>query len=158
MAVDRATLSPGSATTFYQAANPDLPDGFVGSAIITSAEGQPLAALVNAVKQGAGLAIATEAFNAGGTMLQIPLVYRDFAGWNSGLQLQNLGSASTTVTVSFYHEDGREAASVTRTVDPGVGWTIYLPDVTDLPSAFVGPAVATSLNGGPLAAMINLVK
>ncbi len=158
VAVDRATLSPGSATTFYQAANPDLPDGFVGSAIITSAEGQPLAALVNAVKQGAGLAIATEAFNAGGTMLQIPLVYRDFAGWNSGLQLQNLGSASTTVTVSFYHEDGREAASVTRTVDPGVGWTIYLPDVTDLPSAFVGPAVATSLNGGPLAAMINLVK
>ncbi len=158
VATDRATLSPGSATTFYQAENPNLPDGFVGAATITSAERQPLAAIANAVKHGAGMATASDAIASGGTVLQIPLVYRDFAGWNSGIELQNLGAASTSVTITFYDEDGHEAASLNRSVEPGTGWTVYLPDVSDLRSAFVGSAVATSLSGEPIAATVNLVK
>jgi hypothetical protein len=158
VAVDRATVLPGAATTFYQAANPDLPDGFVGSATITSIESQPLAAVANAVKHGAGMATAYDAIAGGGSTLHIPLVYRDFGGWNSGFQLQNVGTTTTTVNVTFYQENGREAASVSRTIEPGAASTLYVPNVTDLGSAFIGSAMVTSLGGESIAATVNQVK
>lgn len=158
VAVDRATIVPGTATTFYQGANPDLPDGFVGSATVTSLESQPLAAVANAVKQGARMATAYDAIGGGSSTLHIPLVYRDFAGWNAGLQLQNVGAATTSVNVTFYQEDGREAASVSRTLERGASWTLYVPDVAELGSAFVGSAIVPSLGGEPIAATVNQVK
>jgi hypothetical protein len=158
LAADRATVPPGAAVTFYQGANAELPDGHVGPATVTSLDGQPLVAVVNAVKQGAGMAMAYDAVGIGGPSLHLPVVYREFSGWNSGVQLQNLGEAATSVTLTFYHEDGREAASVVRTLERGGTSTVYLPELPELPSGFTGSATATSQSGEPLAATVNQVK
>lgn len=156
--VDRASVPPGASVTFYQGASAALPEGYVGPLIIESVDAQPLAGVVNAVKLGGGMAAAYEAVGIGSQTVYMPLVSRELAGWNTGVQLQNLGTAATSVTVTFYHEDGREAASVTRTLDRGSTATVYLPEVADLPGVFIGSAVATSDNGGPIVAVVNQVK
>jgi hypothetical protein len=158
LATDRASVPPGAAVTFYQGTTRELPDGYAGPATVTSLEGQPLVAVVNAVRQGGGMATAYDAFGRGGQTLHLPLVYREFAGWNTGVQLQNLGTSSTVVTLTFHEEDGREAASITRSLERGAVATVYLPEIAELPAAFIGSAFATSQNGEPIAAMVNQVK
>jgi hypothetical protein len=158
LATERATIPPGAAVTFFQGGNRDLPDGFIGSATVTSLEGQPLAAVVNAVKQGGGMAMAYDAVAVGAPALHLPVVYRDFAGWNSGIQLQNLGTGPAVVALTFYTEDGREAAAITRTLDRAGTATVYLPELTELPAGFTGSAVLTSRNGEPISATVNQVK
>ncbi len=48
VATETATINPSAPRTFYTPANPDLPDGFVGSAVV-SAPNQRLVGLVNQV-------------------------------------------------------------------------------------------------------------
>jgi hypothetical protein len=158
LATDRASIPPGAAVTFYQGTSHELPDGFAGPATVTSLDGQPLVAVVNAVKQGSGMATAYDAVAIGGPALHLPLLYREFGGWSSGVQLQNVGNASAVVNLTFYQEDGREVATTTRSLERGAVTTVYLPELAELPSAFIGSAIATSQNGEPIAAMVNQVK
>ena len=49
LVVQSDTIDPSAARTYFQPTTLGLPDGFVGSATLTSDGGQPLAAIVNAV-------------------------------------------------------------------------------------------------------------
>ncbi|MFQ5594558.1 MAG: hypothetical protein ACE5HA_10455 [Anaerolineae bacterium] len=56
------SIQPTRSVTFYQPNNPDLPNGFVGSAIITS--DQPIVAVVNVANAGGGdAAMSYNGFN-----------------------------------------------------------------------------------------------
>ena len=65
--------------------------------------------------------------------------------WNSGLRVQNVGTATTTPTVTYYNANGTVAATVTLpSIAPGYSAGIYLPNVTQIPNGFFGSAVISA--------------
>jgi hypothetical protein len=148
---------PGGSATFYQPASSELPDQFVGGAVVSSDPVGMIGGIVNQVRYSSRMAMAYDAPSRGASSVFVPLVYRDFAGWNSGVQIQNLGSSATSASVTFYAQNGRVAATVQGTIEPAGSETYYLPAVTGLRSSFVGSAVITS-GGEPVAAIVNHVK
>jgi hypothetical protein len=148
----------GGSATFYQPTNPDLPDDFVGAGAVRGTTGQALGGIVNEVRYQLGMAMSYDAPTGGASTLYAPLVYRGYAGWNSGVQVQNLGTARTTVTMTFYGLDGVAAATLRQDVESEASLTAYLPAVDGLPRAFIGSVVATSTGDQPIAAIVNHVK
>lgn len=150
-------VGPGGSATFYQPANPQLPQPFIGSGTVASDAGQPLSGVVNEVRSRSTMAMAYDAIERGAETIYVPLVYRGFAGWNSGVQVQNVGTASTVATMTFYRQNGSVAATVQSNIEPGESETYYLPSISPLGSAFIGSAIGTS-SGEPIAAIVNHVK
>lgn len=148
---------PGGSATFYQPASRQLPDEFVGAAAVSSQDGGAIGGIVNQVRYSSGMAMAYDAPDRGASSVFVPLVYRDFAGWNSGVQVQNLGSSATSASITFYAQNGLVAATVQSALEPGRSETHYLPSITALRSSFVGSAVVTS-SSEPIAAVVNHVK
>jgi len=154
---ETAPVEAGASTTFYQPSNGQIPEPFVGSATVASAEGQNLGGVVNEVREGSTMASAYDVVDRGADAAYIPLAYRGFAGWNSGIQVQNVGTGAARVSLTFYAQAGTVAATVEGTIDPGESETYYLPSIAALPSGFIGSAVAAS-SGEPIAAIVNHVK
>ena len=154
---ETATVGAGASTTFYQPANFQLPDGFVGAATVVSDSGQALGGVVNEVRSASTMATGYDVVDRGADSVFAPLAYRSFGGWNSGIQVQNVGAATTTVSVTFYEQNGTAAARVQANVDPGESETYYLPSISQLRRGFIGSAVVTS-SGEPIAATVNHIK
>jgi hypothetical protein len=155
--VERIGAGPGSSATFYQPANSQLPEGFVGAGVVSSDARQALGGVVNEVRSGSTMATAYDVIDQGSDTVYVPLLYRGFAGWSSGLQIQNVGATRTTVTVTFYRQNGTVAAAVRSPIEPGESETHYLPAIAPLRSGFIGSAIATS-SVEPIAAIVNHVK
>ncbi|MEA2639191.1 MAG: hypothetical protein QOF51_585, partial [Chloroflexota bacterium] len=155
---EQATIQPGGSTTLYQPANPDLPDQFVGSAVLQSDRGQPLAAVVNEVRTDSTASTSYDAFTAGSPTAYLPLLYRGFVGWNSGVQVQNLAATPATVRMTVYNQDGSTLTTLTNFIPAGASRTFYLPSFPTVPPGFAGSAVVTSGAGEPLATIVNHVK
>jgi hypothetical protein len=74
----------------------------------------------------------------------------------SGVQVQNLGEAATTVGISYLAGTGASWTDAARV--PPMGFvTFYAPGHQSLPDGFVGSAVIESEDRQPLAAQVNLV-
>jgi hypothetical protein len=153
-----ASIAPLASATFYAPSHPDLPDGFIGSAVIESADGQPLAAHVSLIRAD-GVAMAYAAQAGGNPAAPVPLVLRNRNGWSSGIQVQNLGSAPSAVRLSFASLDGAggpwDQAGI---VGHAIGATFYLPSNPQLPEEFVGSAMVRSSGGEPLVVLTTSVN
>src|SRR5207253_2572308 len=89
---DTATIPPLGSRAFSQFQHPQLPSGFVGSAVIRATNGSQLVAVVNEVKtEGAAVSYVPAPMGAPTTLA--PFVLRNYQGWSTGLQVQNTGSA-----------------------------------------------------------------
>jgi hypothetical protein len=152
---ETATVPARAAITLAQAATPGLPPDFVGSAIVTGPAGANLTAVVNAFNSG-GSGSSYESVPVGSTQLHAPLLFKDAGGWNTGLQVQNVGSAVTQVTVTYTASNGPGQWREQTLVQPGAAVTFYQPANAQLPAGFVGSAVVTS-NGQPLVGIVNEV-
>jgi Bacterial Ig-like domain (group 3) len=83
-----------------------LPNGFAGTATITSSAGQPLGAVVNEVGPG-GQFSSYDAVPAGSTTLYAPVALRNaFGGYNTGMGIVNTTAAAGTVTINYYDSSG----------------------------------------------------
>lgn len=154
---DTATIPPLGARAFSQFNHPQLPAGFVGSAVITSPNGGQLAAIVNEVKtEGAAVSYPVPA--GGAPDVLVPFVARDYQGWSTGLQVQNLGSAATTVTVTYLRSNGPGTWTESATIPPGAAAVFYQPANAQLPAGFLGMAHVASSDGAPLAVLVNLIN
>jgi len=140
-----------------------LSDGFKGAAVITSTA--PLAVVVNAYNQGGGsnasLTSGFESYNgfgAGATKVFLPKLDKRYAGgYQSGVNIQNVGTAATTMTIVFTI-GGTSYTKVSTPIQPGSAWAIYLDAEAQsgIPAAVSGtgsavvtadqPIVATSSN------------
>jgi hypothetical protein len=143
----------------YQGSATDGPPVGAYTAEIQSA--RALAAIVNEVAPpGAGSArqsTSYNTFNAGMATLHLPLV--ENAGsdpWNTGQGIMNTGSASTTVTVSYY--DAITGAPVGTpqmlALAPRAYWGLYQP-TGGLPIGSRATAVVTTSTGGQVALVCN---
>jgi hypothetical protein len=153
--MERTTVEAGGSATFYQPANAELPDGFVGSATITSTNNQPLVGIVNEVHTGRGVAMTYRALSDSAPSLVMPYMARNDGGWNTGLQVQNMGSEATTVYVLLQDDAGVLVQRASAPVPPGASRTFYLPAIEGLPEGWRGSAAVMSSPAQPLGAIVN---
>jgi hypothetical protein len=97
-----ATIKPGAAASFFQKNKPDLGATFVGSAKVTSTNGQPIVAVVNQETPDGKLLLSYGGFtSAGSTTVAAPLVVANNFGQFTGIQIQNVGTAEAPVTITY---------------------------------------------------------
>jgi hypothetical protein len=153
---EQAFIAPGASLTFYQPANAQLPNGFVGSAVVTSNNGQPLVGIVNEVNAARGIAMAYVAFGGGASMITAPNMARNSDGWSTGLQVQNLGADPTNITLLLQDGGGVLLDSFTESnVPAGASRTFYLPAMGRVPDGWRGSGTVISSTGAPLGAIVN---
>lgn len=165
-------LGPGQSTRW------DISDlvspGFIGSAWITSDYG--MVGVANRLKPSTNMALtnqtapsllATTSPSSGtGTpsitadlyRMVAPLVFQNFNGWNTGVNIANIAEFANTVTVAWYNATGNVVGQEQVTI-PAKGMEfVYQPyrQDYDLNPGFVGSAVLTSLL--PFHAAIDEVK
>jgi hypothetical protein len=90
-----------------------------------------------------------------GNTLYIPLILKRAAQGETGLQVQNLGSAPADLTLSYYDPDGQTRPEWTErgTAPANDSYTFYTPSSPNLPAGFVGSAVLQSTQ--PVGAIVN---
>jgi len=171
MICDIATLAPGE--TYPLDANDCVGPDFQGSAWIRTS--QPMGVAVDIVGRDLLMTYVGEpseinysfdpdlaVFSGGNQVAFAPLVYSEYQGWDSGIQVQNL-SAVTAAKVKVYFMD-RAGGVITTLVDwvcPRGSQTFYLPVIASLPGSWVGSARVESQEwispGGPLVNAPNVV-
>jgi hypothetical protein len=137
---DVFNLAVGEAKTLIQSGSPpqngsvnSFTDGlkYIGAATITSGNGQDLVAIVNQAFPGPGagpFGTAYEAFSAGDatTSVSAPLVMSNNNTFYTGIQVQNVGSTATNVTIDYLNNTAGSynPANETFSLQPGASWTV----------------------------------
>ncbi|MEZ4728666.1 MAG: hypothetical protein R3E79_16150 [Caldilineaceae bacterium] len=144
------TIKPGAAKVFNQATEPHTAAVF--AATITS--NQPLVAAV--IQESTSVIFAYTGFSgAGSTAPLFPLVNANNSGYVTGLQIQNAGTQTTTVTVSYKASLFGADCTETQTIAPNDSKTFALAafanstlgsaeDCANAPTRFVGSAKVTA--------------
>ena len=98
---------PGNGSKTYFGTSLPVSSGFSGAAVFSS--DKPLAAISNILTNGNASGAAYVGSNAGSTSVNLPLLMQNNSGYNSWFSLQNAGSATAAVTVSY--SDGTSASA-----------------------------------------------
>lgn len=152
-------LQPGAACTLNQATEAHA-SGWVGSAIVTA--GQPI--VVTVMEVGPTTLFAYDGFTGGSTNVVMPLINAYNAGYITGVQIMNLGTADTQVTVSYTPSLAGTACTETKTIPAGKSETFALYAFAQtVPGEncangvkFIGSAQVTGNSANqPLVAIVN---
>lgn len=160
---DPNPLAAGASRNYFTPSNPPgIPNGFIGSAVVSS--DQPMACTVNTQTAGAGLGTASNPARADtsagvtdqntSSTLFAPQVIKALGGFNSYVSVQNSESTAQTVYVSYVDRYGTSypAARESISVPAQSSHIFYQSQNTNLPAGFLGGATITST--GKLAAVI----
>jgi len=133
-------LTPGQVHRFDNGATPSMPNGYIGSGIV-SATGGEVVAVVNQNNTSAILQQTYEGFAAAdsGTELYAPVLMRGFYGFDTSVQVQNIGSGSTDVAILYSN-----GVSQTQSLAAGGGYLFTQGNETGLPANWIGSAVISS--------------
>jgi hypothetical protein len=147
-------LCPGESVALWP------PDGWgrLGSGWVRAT--QPLAIVADEQAASGGLLLSYQGVNAqtwnvgmppdantGPRFNLAPLIYREFNGWNTGLQVQNLsGVYNALVKVYFLDNSGDVIETIVDWICPRGAQTFYLPAINNLPGQYVGWARVESQN------------
>ena len=175
------SLNQGQTATIDLTKDMNIPDGWVGSAWITSDYG--VVANVNRQKPetnmaltntrapslfantsgsdasgGASTSATTQASGSGLFQMVAPLVFQNYNGWNTGVNIANTSELTNTVTVTWVGPTGNVVGTDSVTIPAKAMEYIYRPNTQDigLDSGFVGAATLTSLL--PFTAAVDEVK
>lgn len=152
-----ATISPNTSKTFNQAAETHSQKVF--SATLTS--NQPIVAAV--IEESSSVMFAYSGFTGGSPTPVMPLINANNAGYITGMQIQNVGSSSTTVTVSYTPSSAGTACQETQTISAGGSATFALAAFANGANSncaagqrFIGSARVTSNSTNqPLVVVVN---
>ncbi len=116
-----ATIKPGAAKVFYQAAEAHTQKIF--AATITS--NQPVVAA--AIQENPRIMFAYTGITGGSTNPVFPTINANNAGYQTGVQIQNAGTAATNVTVEYTPAGGiGTQCTETKTIQPNSSETFAL--------------------------------
>lgn len=142
------TIKPGAAHTFDQSA--EFHSATVFSGVVTS--DQPVA--VSVIEESSAIMFAYSGFVGGSSNPVMPLINANNSGYQTGVQIQNTGSTSTNVTVSYKAVVGSDCTE-TQTIPGESSATFALAafangsNSTCVPNAtFIGSASVTSNSAG----------
>ncbi|MEO8083950.1 MAG: lamin tail domain-containing protein [Ardenticatenales bacterium] len=142
------TLAPGE--TFQYDASDCAPADFQGNAWLRSS--QPLALAVDIIGHDTLMTYMGEpgeinytfdpkrsVFSDGSQVLFGPLMYSEYQGWDTGVQVQNLSPATAAkLKVYFLDRGGDIITTLVDWVCPHGAQTLFLPVIADLPGNWVG--------------------
>lgn len=148
-------LAPNESLTYYLPAINELPDDFVGSAVFTATG--PIALVVQLLNADRGAGMAYTGFTSGTPNVSVPVVFKSSAGWESGIQVQNLGQGDALVRVT-YHFRGGAGAVDQGLIAAGSSTTFYQDANPAIPDGTIGSAIVTALGGQPIVAIVNEVN
>jgi hypothetical protein len=126
---------------FDQGTDGQLSSGFTGSAkFVSPSASHPLAVVCNFYNTGAAASSSQfhsyNGMGSGATKLYVPRIVKDYYGYQSGLKVQNIGSETLTVNVTY-----NLAGTHVQTSDPiapGQAWGPYMGNEGDLPPSLAG--------------------
>jgi hypothetical protein len=141
----------------------DIPAAWAGGAVIESS--YKMGAVVrNTRDTGATGMIAEEynAFAAGDTQVYVPAIYKSYGAWNSnGINVQNLGTQTTTVSIDFYDRAGTLVTTYNFpnafAANGGVQ-AINTNNIAALLAGYAGTAVVKSNNGQPVIGLVDVTS
>lgn len=148
-------LAPNESVTYYLPAINELPDGFVGSGVFT-ATGR-IALVVQELNSERGTGMAYGGFSTGSRNVSVPVIFKGSAGWDSGIQVQNLGNADALVNAT-YHLPGGMTVNESALIAAGSSTTLYQQEHPGIPAGAIGAATLTSVGGQPIVAIVNEVN
>jgi len=116
---------------------------------------QPISAMVNQLLAGTPQASGYEAVAQPTSRAYVAHVLRN-ATWTTGLQVQNAGTASTTVTITYYNSDGtvHSSQSATMPANAAVSFWPIPPSAT----TFDGSAMVSTNPAQNIAVVVNWLK
>lgn len=124
--------------------------GFKGSAVISS--DQKIAAIVNLVSpslSSLSLGSSYVGVTSGSRTAALPLLFKNFFGFNTFFSVQNVGQASTTITITYSN-----GQTDTATIPPGGSARFDQNTSAKLTNGFNGSAVITS-SASDIAAVVT---
>lgn len=113
------------------------PPSFSRSAWIHS--DQPIVAVAN--QETSSDHQSYSGFIGGARTIYLPLVQQNYNGWVTGIQVQNTGEVTATVTINFYHASG---ASAGYTGPWEIAPRAFKVFYTEIPDGLNGSAVVTA--------------
>src|SRR5690606_22880897 len=129
------TLADGETLTVNLTEDAGFPEGEVGSVWIDA--DAAVVAQVFRVKAENDMALTNVAaprfdtadndFDVDPTTQYAPLVFRDYNGWNTGLNIANLSSVNNQVTITYYNYAGNVVAVETRNIPARAMEFVYRP-------------------------------
>jgi len=154
-ATQNQQIAAGASATFFNGNGGTIamsaPAGFRGSVVISS--DQPIAAITNLI--GANVGESYGGFSSGGQTVSVPLITRNNFGVSTVLTVQNTGSASTSVTVTYTPGVAGTAGTETATIPAGSSVSFSQSGNTALGDRFVGSASVVAATGGSIVAIVN---
>jgi hypothetical protein len=104
------------------------------------------------------MAATYRAPTGGSQGLLTPFLARGWNGWNTEVQVQNLGDVSAIVSMQLHGPDGTLSRTVSNVVRAGASHRFNLSEIEGLPDQWSGSAVLTSKPPQPLAAVVNQAR
>jgi len=164
--ISNEKIAYNSSTTFFLSVKAPQLTTFNGSAIISS--DQPVAAILNIHGNNGFYNEAVNGVSEGSTTVNLPLLHRNNAGFNTWFAVQNVGTGPTTVTVAYTAGSINGGAPIGKNYTPPAvsipqGASVIFDQATEtdatLGARFVGSAIVSSdpLNPQPLAVIVNQV-
>ena len=143
-------LKPGQVARFDNSATSGMPSAYIGAAVITASGN--VVAVVNQNNVAALQQQTYEGFSeaAAGPTLFVPVLMRSFYGFDTSVQVQNVGAGSTEVTI--YYSNGTSKTQTLAT--NGASYLFTQGNDTALPAGWIGSARITS-TGGDIIAVAN---
>lgn len=150
-------IQPGGSWGPYLATEADsgITTGFSGSgsAIITCA--QPIVAVAAEVNSAKGYSVIWNAVpdGSGTSAVLYPKFDRNYSNYNGGIQVQNVGTLPTTLSLVFSQSGLPDVTyNPPDTLQPGgAPWFVFSTSVPGLSDGFHGSVVVTSISGQPIA-------
>ncbi|MDD5370432.1 MAG: hypothetical protein PHQ40_15220 [Anaerolineaceae bacterium] len=161
---DATAVAVGASAVFKQATETHPVKVFSG--VVTSSA-SPVAATV--IEEGTSIIFAYSGFNNGSQNPVMPLINTNNSGYQTGVQIQNVGTVSSDVTVSYTPASAGTACTETQTIPAGQSKTFALypfagsaqPGITSncANAKFIGSALVTGNTGNAkLVAVVNQFK
>lgn len=155
--VTSPSLASGESFTFFGADGTyGLPAGSLGSATVTGTGGGDIAVVVNdrafspAVNPTRVTTYSCFASSGATTKVVLPLYKEVFGGNTTGIQVQNVGSAATTVSAVYAPTGGPAVTITSASIQPGASYTYF--GLPSLNNTFGGVTLTASQ---PIVAMAN---
>lgn len=151
--IDSMVLGANAMDTFYTPSNGDLPDGFFGSATLSSSDAD-MAVVVSSQRyrpDGAqGVAYEASLPSDATSCVSLPVTHNRTT-WKTGINILNLGGSDAQITIDYYSSILTIPDATHDVVVPANSpLTIYMPSESPTALGFAGAADIKSTNGQPI--------
>lgn len=161
-ATESKTLKPNQSVAYYTV-DPRLPSGNTNGIFSAKIESignggnpaQPIVGLVNVESKTKGMLGSYNAASAVSSSIGCPVLMKSYYGWYTGTTVQNVGTQTTDVTITYADGKSKKFTGVAANGTVGITELGDLPNGSPLNNTTAISATISSSNGQPLVAVVQ---